>query len=157
VTAEEQVIQDLVAKFPFLQGKTRIQRARRMWVETPPESFAEVLAYLSRDTGFSILCTITGIDQGATLAALYHLARESGAVLTLSTAVPRDKPVIRTVTAQFPSADAYERELVDLLGFQVEGLAPGKRYPLPDGWPEGQHPLRKDWKPEDGAAVLPNV
>jgi membrane-bound hydrogenase subunit beta len=50
------------------------------------------------------------------------------------------------VTGMFPAADCYERELVDLLGFEVQGLPPGNRYPLPDGWPDGQHPLLKDWK-----------
>ena len=46
----------------------------------------------------------------------------------------------------------YERELVDLLGARVEGLVPGVRYPLPEGWPEGDHPLLKDWKPKTTAA-----
>jgi len=35
-----------------------------------------------------------------------------------------------------------------MLGVQIEGLPPGKRYPLPDNWPAGQYPLRKDWKTE---------
>jgi Ni,Fe-hydrogenase III component G len=32
-----------------------------------------------------------------------------------------------------------------MLGVNVEGLPEGKRYPLPDDWPDGQYPLRKDW------------
>ena len=32
-----------------------------------------------------------------------------------------------------------------MLGIKVEGLVPGRRYPLPDDWPKGQYPLRKDW------------
>jgi Ni,Fe-hydrogenase III component G len=35
---------------------------------------------------------------------------------------------------------------VDLLGIKVNGLASGHRYPLPDNWPKGEYPLRKDWK-----------
>jgi membrane-bound hydrogenase subunit beta len=35
-----------------------------------------------------------------------------------------------------------------LLGAQVEGLPQSSRYPLPDNWPKGQFPLRKDWKAE---------
>ena len=52
------------------------------------------------------------------------------------------------MTGKFSNAEYYEKELVDLLGFRVEGLPPGPRYPLPDDWPEGQYPLRKEWKPE---------
>jgi Ni,Fe-hydrogenase III component G len=36
---------------------------------------------------------------------------------------------------------------MDLLGIKVEGLPEGRRYPLPDNWPQGQYPLRKDWDP----------
>jgi len=34
------------------------------------------------------------------------------------------------------------------LGVRIQGVADGNRYPLPDGWPEGQYPLRKDWTQE---------
>jgi Ni,Fe-hydrogenase III component G len=68
-------------------------------------------------------------------------------VLGLKLRVPREAPVIDTVTDRFPGAANYERELDDLLGFEVVGLPPGKRYPLPDDWPKDQKPLRKDWKP----------
>jgi len=79
---------------------------------------------------------------------IYHLARPSGVVLNLMTALPKENPVLQSITARFPAAAAYERELVDLLGFQVLGLPEGPRYPLPDNWPAGQHPLLKDWKPD---------
>ena len=69
-------------------------------------------------------------------------------MLNLKLAVPKAKPVIKTVSGLFPGCVIYERELVDLLGAEVEGLPPGERYPLPDNWPAGQYPLRKDWKPE---------
>ena len=67
-------------------------------------------------------------------------------MLNLKTTVPKDKPVIKTVTDYFKQAVLYERELEDLLGMKVEGLPEGRRYPLPDNWPVGDHPLRKDWK-----------
>jgi Ni,Fe-hydrogenase III component G len=89
---------------------------------------------------------MTGLDLGATLGVIYHLARPSGIVLNLATAVPKEKPVLQSITARFPAAACYERELADLLGFQVQGLPEGPRYPLPDSWPAGQYPLRKDWK-----------
>ena len=30
---------------------------------------------------------------------------------------------------------------------QVHGLPEGPSFPLPDCWPEGQYPLRKEWNP----------
>jgi Ni,Fe-hydrogenase III component G len=67
-------------------------------------------------------------------------------LINLKTSAPKENPQIKSITQYFPSAEIYERELVDLFGAKVEGLAPGNRYPLTDDWPPGEYPLRKDWK-----------
>ena len=154
MTEEEEIVAELAAKFPMLKNK--IQRRRSIYVETPADKFAEVFAHLFGPMRFTMLTAITGLDSGANLEVMYHLARLSGIVLNLSVAVPKTRPVLYTVTGYFPAADCYERELVDMLGMVIEGLPEGFRYPLPDGWPEGQYPLRKDWKPEmlEPATVL---
>jgi Ni,Fe-hydrogenase III component G len=95
-----------------------------------------------------VLCAITGLDEGQNLSVVYHLAKDDGTVLNLKTSVDKNNPVIRTITDSFSSAEVYERELVDLLGFKVEGLSKGNRYPLTDDWPKDEYPLRKDWKPK---------
>jgi membrane-bound hydrogenase subunit beta len=143
----------LTAAFPFLEGKIRVQRERRIWVEVEPASFRAVFDRAVDELGFTIMCIITGLDEGEELGFLYHVANESGTILSIHTRAPKADPVIRTVSDRFPSAHIYERELVDLLGARVEGLPAGNRYPLPDGWPEGQYPLRKNWVQEpDGGA-----
>jgi membrane-bound hydrogenase subunit beta len=139
---------ELIKSFPAIRDKVRVQRRRRVFADVPYESFPDVFAHAVRQMRFSILCTITGLDLGGTLGVIYHLARESGVTLNLCTTVPKNHPVLQTVTDNFPAAELYERELVDLLGMQVSGLPEGPRYPLPDEWPPGQFPLRKDWKPE---------
>jgi membrane-bound hydrogenase subunit beta len=144
----EGVGSSLLASFPFLEGKIRIQRERRIWIEVDLARFREVFDRAVDELGFVIMCIITGLDEGEELGFLYHVANESGTILCLHTRAPKGDPAIRTVSDRFPSAHIYERELVDLLGARVEGLPPGNRYPLPDDWPAGQYPLRKDWKQE---------
>ncbi|HOX23992.1 MAG TPA: NADH-quinone oxidoreductase subunit C, partial [Elusimicrobiales bacterium] len=89
--------------------------------------------------------TITGLDEGSNFAALYHVV-SGGIVLSLRALVPAASPVLPTVSDLFPGDEDFERELVDLFGFKVEGLKEGRRYPLPDDWPANQYPLRKSWK-----------
>lgn len=137
----------LQARFPALAGRITAPRGRRVFAEVPAEAFREVLDFACAELGFDQLITITGLDAKESLAALYSLSRADGTVLSLRLTVPRDRPVIRSVTDRFPGGENYERELSDLLGFEVEGLPPGRRYPLPDDWPLDQKPLRKDWKP----------
>jgi membrane-bound hydrogenase subunit beta len=146
---EETIKQDLEARFPALAEKIKIQRARRVWIEVPFELFHPVLDHCVESCGVNILLTITGLDQIETYGVIYHMATPGGIIVNLKIQLSKDHAVIRSVTPRFPSADAYERELKDLLGIEVTGLPEGPRYPLPDNWPEGQYPLRKDWKPED--------
>jgi NADH:ubiquinone oxidoreductase subunit C len=151
MTNEEQIQHQLTAKFGFLDGKIRIQRERRIWVETPAESFDTVFSFIVKDMKFPILCTITGLDETQRLALVYHLAQEGGLTLNLKVGVSRENPKWKSVTPFFNGATLYEKELVDLLGIEFEGLPPCKRYPLTDEWPKDQHPLRKDWKPAGAA------
>jgi Ni,Fe-hydrogenase III component G len=109
--------------------------------------FESVFDYAVKDLSFSHLIAITGLDEQDRLGFIYHLAQDGGIGLNLKTSVSKENPVLRTVTGHFAVAQIYERELVDLFGARVEGLPEGERYPLPDGWPAGQYPLRKDWKP----------
>jgi membrane-bound hydrogenase subunit beta len=143
----------LLATFPFLEGSIRVQRERRLWVEVGLKSFRPVFDEAVDGLGFSIMCIITGLDEGETLGFIYHIANEAGTILSLHTRAPKTEPVIRSITDRFPSAHIYERELIDLLGARVEGLPPGNRYPLPDDWPQGQYPLRKDWRQESAEAA----
>jgi membrane-bound hydrogenase subunit beta len=142
-----QVKQQLEEKFVYLKGGLREQGERRLWTEVSYDLFFNVFDYAVRELGFAALCTITGLDEGESLAFIYHLSK-GGLVFNLKTKILKDKESLRTVIDYFPGAAIYEREVVDLLGVRVEGLPEGVRYPLPDDWPAGQYPLRKDWDPK---------
>jgi len=146
MSQEEDVMRRLVEKFGYLSDKIVIPRARRVSAAVPAEKFGEVFDYLVKESGFIMLCTITGLDEGENIGIIYHLASQDGTVLNLKRSVPKTVPVIGTVMKYFPGSEIYERELEDMLGVVVEGLPEGSRYPLPDDWPAGQYPLRKDWK-----------
>jgi Ni,Fe-hydrogenase III component G len=149
MTKEEVVLKELTDWMPAIKDVTRVQRIRRVWTVVSYKDFEKLLCYARDVSGFGILLTITGVDDGETLGFLYHLTRQDGTILTIKTSVPKAAPVINTVGRYFPSAEIYERELIDLIGAKVEGLPPGKKYPLPDDWPEGEYPLRKDWQMTD--------
>ncbi len=143
---EKSLLQELESKFPQLEGKAVIQRARRIFVDVPHDSFYEVFDFSVKNLGCTMLCTLTGIDEDVMLAVIYNLGRDDGILINLIVRVPKEAPILKSVSSYFPNAVLYERELVDLFGMKVEGLPEGYRYPLPDNWPEGQFPLRKDWK-----------
>ena len=152
MSAEENIKQALEDKFDYLKGAVTVKRERRIAADVPAEHFQEVLKFAAGELNFSFLSAITGLDNGDGFEVIYHLNKDGGIVLNLKIRIPRAAARVETVTPLFATADAYERELMDLLGIEVKGLAAGRRYPLPDEWPQGQYPLRKDWKGDVPAA-----
>ncbi|MDP2922248.1 MAG: NADH-quinone oxidoreductase subunit C [Candidatus Omnitrophota bacterium] len=147
MSIEENIKQELVSKFSYLADKIRIQRQRRIFLEVNIDNFFEIFDYAVKQLNFVHLSAITGLDEGVNLSAIYHLAQASGIMLNIKASVSREKPVLKTITPYFPGSDIYERELMDLLGFEIDALPPAHHYPLPDDWPQGEYPLRKDWRP----------
>jgi len=146
---EETIKAELLQKFPQLEGKCEIIRQRRITLEVDRSRLIELLNFSCSELKFNILCTITGLDVGDDLQFIYHIANKEGIVMNVKANAPKTDPVISTVLGIYNGATFYERELEDLLGAKVEGLPEGRHYPLPDNWPKGQYPLRKDWKPEN--------
>jgi Ni,Fe-hydrogenase III component G len=95
------------------------------------------------------LSAITGLDHGPEaeqLEALYHFST-GAAIVTLRIKLPRKGAIVPTLSDIIPNAEVFERELSEMFGVHVAGLrAPDHLY-LPDGWPEGVYPLRKDFDP----------
>ncbi len=147
----EAASQELVAKFPSLVGRATVQRDRRVWVDVDRREFEPVFRFLAKEMGFTNLCMITGLDEGADLGFIYHLARNAGTMVNVKTRCPKGE-AMRTITAIFPGGGIYEREMMDLFGAKIEGLPEGSRYPLPDNWPKDEHPLLKDWKSREKGA-----
>ncbi|MBM3296072.1 MAG: NADH-quinone oxidoreductase subunit C, partial [Candidatus Aminicenantes bacterium] len=54
-----------------------------------------------------------------------------------------------------PGALFYERELQDMFGLVIDNIPDARPLILPDDWPEGQYPLRKDWKHERPEEKIP--
>jgi Ni,Fe-hydrogenase III large subunit/Ni,Fe-hydrogenase III component G len=58
--------------------------------------------------------------------------------------IPAADPRVDSISEAVPPANWAERELRDLVGIELTGHPYPKRLVLPDGWPDGVHPLRKD-------------
>jgi len=155
---EEAIKQELINKFPYLQEAITIKRKGRIFAQVPADKFDAVFAYAVKEMRFAALSAITGLDRGdGVFEVIYHLNQEGRILLNLCVGLEKDKLAVNTVTAYCPSADIYERELEDLLGIKVNGLAAGYRYPLTDDWPQGEYPLRKDWKGNLASKEVPDA
>jgi formate hydrogenlyase subunit 5 len=114
-------------------------------IKTSGSGHRDVLKILVDADEKTAVSAITGIDLGANIGVYYHI-RTANALLTIQAEVPKENPKIQTINDIAPSAALHEYEVADLLGVTFEGNPSAGHFVLPETWPEGIYPLRKDCK-----------
>jgi NADH-quinone oxidoreductase subunit C len=96
---------------------------------------------------FTFLADVTAVDHYPTeprFETVYHLlSMKTTQRLRLKVRLAGDDPRVESMVPVWPSAEAYEREVFDLMGIQFRNHPFLRRILMPDEW-EG-HPLRKDY------------
>ncbi len=128
--------------------------ASRMDVPVPAADLLAAVKAL-HDARWGYLSAITGLDLGpeaGAMEALYHFCM-GAAVVTLRVRLPRDGASVPSVCGLIPSASFFERELSEMFGVTVTDTPDPSRLFLPDDWPDGVYPLRKDFvmSPDGGS------
>ena len=126
-------------------GTVTITHVRRIQVTLPVAELKPTMKWLKDEHGFYHCSTISGLDSGDNLEVLYHIT-DGGPEVSFRISVPKINPHIPTVTDIIPGALLYERELQDMFGFVVDEIPDPRRYVLPEDWPQGVYPLRKEYK-----------
>ena len=146
----------MIARDMFEQFKQRfgplIKRAdlpsdKRLFVFIDASTVKFVCQHIFRDLDARYVASI-GVDDrpysGRFLVA-HNFAFDKDHLLCSAIAyLPPENPTIESITDFVPAASWAEREMRDLVGIEFVGHRYLKRLVLPDGWPEGNHPLRKD-------------
>ena len=144
----EQLLTDLSTEITFPEP------ARLDAVITPGNLRATAKVLSNAHLGY--LSAITGIDLGpesGQLEALYHFCN-GPAITTLRIRLPREgKPTLPSIADIIPPAMLFEREMQEMLGFNITGLDVREHLFLPDDWPDGVYPLRAEFSQEQAAPV----
>lgn len=143
----EETIFALNARYPALAAVSS-SPLRVFTAFLEPVAFEEALRFAADQLGYHKGKHIVGTDEGDAIGLSYIISNDDDVLLVLRERVPKHAPLVRSMGALYPSLVLHEREMVDLFGVQVSGLPEGPHYPLPDCWPEGQYPMRKEWNPD---------
>ena len=140
-------LNQLNEKFASAIVRADLPSDRQLFVWVRPEAVRGMCRHIFRDLDARYVISIGADDRpfsGGFLVAHDFAFDKDHVLCSLLAQLPGEKPEIASISGVVPAANWAEREMRDLVGIECVGHPYPKRLVLPDGWPEGVHPLRKD-------------
>jgi membrane-bound hydrogenase subunit beta len=121
-----------------------------IWMNIDRSVFVDGVKHLA-EFDFPHLAVISGSDMGKTIELIYHFSIYYGGRLeelsfNFVVDLPKTKPVIPSLCDIIPGALVTEREIQEMLGVTVSGIPDNRRLFIPEDFPKGVYPWRKDAK-----------
>ncbi len=119
----------------------------RLYVHVEPSKLKAVCQHVFHDLDARYVVTVGADDRpysGGFLVAHNFAFDREHLLCSLMAELPAEAPRVDSISDTVPAANWGEREFRDLVGIEPVGHRYPKRLVLPDGWPDGVHPLRKD-------------
>jgi len=119
-----------------------------IWMKIDKGAFKDIIKHLCA-LQFPHLAIISGNDLGNSIELIYHFTLNFGhprseTILNISVDLPKSNPEIESICDLIPGALITEREKQEFLGVKIIGIPDDRRLFLPEDFPEGIYPWRRD-------------
>jgi Ni,Fe-hydrogenase III large subunit/Ni,Fe-hydrogenase III component G len=141
-------LNQLKAKFGAAIERADLPGNGCLFLFVPAWAIKAVAQYIFRDMDARYVISIGADDRphsGQFLVAHNFAFDRDHLLCSVLSYLPGQSPRVDSISDVVPAANWAEREFSDLLGIEAIGHPYPKRLVLPDGWPDGEHPLRKDF------------
>jgi len=117
---------------------------KRIYIEVAPENLVSVASYIFNDLS-ARFATASGMETEKEFEILYHFALDSEhRLVMLRVRLSKDNPKVPSLANLIKGAEFIEREIHELLGIDFPDHPNLKPLLLPENWPEGVYPLRRE-------------
>jgi NADH-quinone oxidoreductase subunit C len=142
----DELLQTMNRRFGSRLLKVERRSAKRAYVDIYPKDIVEMVEFLFKDLGFRFNIA-SAVDTFDAIEILYHFSLDAAGFVITVRALLADKsdPHIDTVTNVTKSAWWIEREIHELFGVEFDGNGDLRPLLLPEDWPKGVYPMRKDF------------
>jgi NADH-quinone oxidoreductase subunit C len=146
--ALDDILKKIEERFGSKVLKVYKHNNKRAYVDIYPKDIVELAAYLFKDLKFRFNIA-SGVDDYDGIEVIYHFAHDPSGMVISIRALIKDKADahIDTITTVTRSAWWIEREIHELFGVEFDGNKDLRPLLLPDEWPKGVYPMRKDFNP----------
>ncbi len=143
----------LAARFGSAVGQVQTPSARRLYLSVSAEGLRDVAQCLHRELGCRF-ATASAVEVPHGFEILYHFVLDpADLVVSLRLLTDGSAPSAPSLTPVLAAAGFIEREIHELFGIDFPGHPDLRRLLLPDEWPAGVHPLRRQYSEWDPSAI----
>lgn len=119
---------------------------RRFYVSIDKKDLSDVAKFLY-DNYQGRLCTASATDLRSGIEINYHfMIASEHRIVNLKVKLAKPFPEVPSLAPWLKAANWIEREFYDMFGIKAVGHPDPRRLLLSDDWPDGQYPLRRDFK-----------
>ncbi len=141
----DEVLGKISERFGSNVLKVYKKNEKRAYVDIYPKDIVEFTKYIFKGLGLRFNIA-SAVDDFGTIEILYHFSLDRGGfVITIRAVLDKEDPDIDTITTVTRSAWWIEREIHELFGVRFNGNHDMRPLLLPDDWPQGVYPLRKNF------------
>lgn len=143
---------DLITDVRVLEWGEGVKKVpkRSIWMRITREKIVDAVRELTT-IDYPHLGVISAVDTGDLIELLYHMqiffgGRHEEIEITFTVQIPKSDPHVPTISGVIPGAVYTEREKQEMIGVIVDGIPDNRRIFLPEDFPDGIYPWRKDEK-----------
>lgn len=142
----ENIVSSIKEKFSGKMKKFYDKSAKRIYIDIDKKDLVDFARFVFKELGarFNIA---TAADHPDEIEIMYHFDLDRlGLIITLRAYIPKNKCEIESLVPVMNAAEWIEREIHELFGVEFRNHPNMKPLLLPDDWPKGKYPLRKEYK-----------
>lgn len=141
----KEVVKVIKEKFGDRIKRFYDKSAKRIYIEVEKIDIVDFAGFLFKELG-ARFNTATAADHPDDVEIMYHFDFDRlSLIVTLRTYVPKKKCEIESLVPVMNAAGWIEREMHELFGVEFKNHPDMRPLLLPDDWPKGKYPLRKEF------------
>jgi len=118
------------------------------WISVDRNAVVDAVRAM-KELDYPLVSVFSAYDAGTELAVVEHFtlftaSKNQGLYVQMEVRAPKDDPWIPSITQEIPGASTTEQEKREMIGVQFKGLPPMDNIFLPQDFPTGVYPWRKD-------------
>ncbi len=138
------ILRKLEENFSGRIKELRVHSEKRLYLSVGKEDLLPVAEFIFNSLNARFV-TASAVDNLENMEIVYHFSLDKEDVMiSLRVVLPRDNPVCPTLSGVVKAAAWIEREMHELFGIQFLQHPGLKHLLLPEDWPAGVYPLRKE-------------